>query len=137
MMKVLKPKKLLDGINKPLSIEVISPAEGHLVEQLRGEQSYRDFADYLNEGIPMGTPGRTTHGSVWNWETNVHPVGEVNLWAWQEFYPKKDLRHQLALAIKAVRRSAVSGQLFEENGHKLLEIVVEKVNGKQHKGVRS
>lgn len=74
-----------------------------MVRVLRGLRTYRDFAVYLNEKIPTGAPGTTTHQSPWNWENDIHPVNNASLWAWKQYYPEGDPRHQLALDIRALR----------------------------------
>lgn len=78
--------------------------EAELVRALRGEnRSFRAFEAYLNENIPAGTPGTTTFMSAWNWINDVHPVNNASLWAWKQYYPEGDPRHQLALDITALR----------------------------------
>lgn len=131
LIKKLTPKKNLTGINQPLEIQDASSPlalrttrdEGDLVRELRGEQSYRDFAGYLNERIPAGMPGLIGFQSVWNWENGVHPITGECLMAWMAFYPKKDLRHQLALDVIAMRMNDAE-EYSEENGSKLLKAVV-------------
>lgn len=80
--------------------------EGQLVRKLRGERSYREFENYLNQNIPAGMPGRTTFASAWNWENNVHPVTGECLMAWMAFYNPEDPRHQLAVDIVAFRKAS-------------------------------
>lgn len=77
--------------------------EGQLVQRLRGERSYREFQDYLNENIPANMPGRTTHQSIWNWENGMHPVTGECLMAWMAFYEPNDPRYKLAADIVAKR----------------------------------
>lgn len=81
-----------------------TPTEGDLVRKLRGERSLRDFADYLNEGIPGWLQGATTHQSVTNWENGVYPVALKHLMAWESSYASKDARHQLAVDILNLRK---------------------------------
>ena len=80
--------------------------EGQLVRRLRGERSYREFKNYINEKIPNGMPGFTTFQSVWNWENNVHPVTGECLMAWMAFYEPEDPRYQLAFDIVALRKAS-------------------------------
>lgn len=77
--------------------------EAELVRNLRGDRSFRAFEAYLNERIPTGAPGATTHQSPWNWENDIHPVNNASIWAWKTYYSEGDPRHQLALDITALR----------------------------------
>lgn len=77
--------------------------EPELVRNLRGDRSFRAFEAYMNENIPAGTPGATTFQSAWNWVNDVHPVKNASIWAWKQYYPEGDPRHQLALDITALR----------------------------------
>lgn len=79
--------------------------EAKLVRELRGERSYREFENYLNESIPDGMPGTTTFASARNWESGMHPVNGACLMAWIAFCPMNDPRRQLAETILALRGS--------------------------------
>lgn len=90
----------MDKLQEALS----TVTEGDLVRKLRGERSLREFADYLNEGIPGWLEATTTHTSVASWENGVTPVTLKHLMALESSYDEKDARHQLAIDILRLRR---------------------------------
>ena len=98
--------------------DAIPATEGQLVRKLRGERSLREFEDYLNQNIPAGMSGRTTHQSVWNWEYDIHPVTDGCLMAWRDVYSPKDARHQLAVDIVALRKESFRAHWVGDKGER-------------------
>lgn len=130
-MKTLETTKPL-----PILTAAVEPTEeAKMIRELRGERSYRDFEAYMNEKIPAGMPGTTTHQSVWNWENGVHNVTDSCLLAWTMFYTKADKRHLLADKIIELRNRVYpkvsEEELEKQDGEKILEAVKVADEGKE------
>ena len=99
--------------------------ESELVRNLRGDRSFRAFEAYLNEQIPQGAPGTTTFQSAWNWVNDIHPVNKASIWAWKQYYPEGDPRHQLALDILALRHKGEQ-EFSDADKKKVIQAVISR-----------
>jgi hypothetical protein len=73
-----------------------------------GDMTFREAADYLNDGIPELY--KRTHQSVFNWFTGGNKMPGAVADALTRYYPEDDDRHQLGKVILQMREKAAEAQ---------------------------